>query len=1149
MRCPECHTDNPEGARFCIECAHPIDIRCPKCGAANPARAKFCMACGHQLADRPVDPAPKQSSVVMESPAARIDGKGHPEGARPLVEGERKHVTVLFSDLSGYTAMSEHLDPEEVKEIISRIFSQIKSVITKYDGFIEKFAGDAVLAIFGVPRAHEDDAVRAVRAAREIHDRVDTISSGLAEKIGHPLSMHSGINTGLVVTGKIDRDKGTHGLSGDTLNVASRLSALAGSREILVGQATRRGSEAYFAFESLKPTLVKGRQEPVPIFKLLGSKDEPIVTRRSSGLSSELIGREAELSILQGAFESLKLGKGTILSIVGDTGTGKSRLVDDFRSSLDREKVQWLQGHAYSYAQSTPYFPLIDLLNRTLQIEERDPPEKVRRKIEKGIQLLSEGREDLVPYIGRLYAFDYPELAPISPELWKSNLQNAVCVVVSGLTRSRPTIVCLEDLQWSDPSTLDLLRFLLTSINDPALLICTYRPPFNLFTSDQLGGLGKTYREIPLHDLSASEARGMVQSMLKTDHIPAALQTFIQEKLEGNPFYMEEVISALVESGTLVRENSGWKLTQPIAEIKVSSTLYGVVFGRLDRLEGETKRILQEASVIGRAFLYGILKMVSELKGSIDRSLSTLERLDLIGARAFHPDLEYFFKHAMTHEAVYSGLLKTDRQDIHERVGRVMEKAFKERLPEHYEILAYHFSQGRSVQKAIQYLVKSGEKSLERYSVAEAHQFYRKAFEILAARSDKSKEEEAILIDLLNSWGYVYYFLGDFKAFSRLFNENRPLAESIGDDAKLGMFYVWLGIAEFMSGRAKDAYDYLTTAIDLGRKCGSPKIEGYAHTWLSWSCAELGRFEEGLAHGERAQQIAGDFPADQYLFFKSMAGMAYVYAFMGLPQKAQECGRVLLEHGKRYANSRSTVMGHFAMSMGYVMAGNFKACIASSQQAIALSKDPFYSQFPRIAMNLALAMDNQMTKILESQRDLINFCERYEIGELLTYGNIIRGASLVAGGQMDQGLKMIETCRKASTEQHRRTPNVIAEFVLGMIYSQIATGPTPNLSMMARNAGFLIKTVPFAGKRAEEHYKKAIELSEAIGAQGYRGMACLQLGQLYQKKKKTGPARRYIASAVEIFEACDAAIYLQQAREALASVVHEADEKIGVDQD
>jgi len=230
MKCPKCQFDNKEGAKFCLQCGERLELQCPQCGKLLPLLAKFCDECGQRL------------EVITET-----------EKAVPQTEGERKHVTVLFSDLSGYTAMSERLDPEEVKEITSRIFGEISKVINKYEGFVEKFVGDAVMALFGVPNAHEDDPLRAIRAAREIHELVDTISPEVEKKIGQPISMHTGINTGLVVTGEVDMEKGTHGVAGDTINLASRLSSLAKADEILVSPDTYRHAEGHFTFESLTP--------------------------------------------------------------------------------------------------------------------------------------------------------------------------------------------------------------------------------------------------------------------------------------------------------------------------------------------------------------------------------------------------------------------------------------------------------------------------------------------------------------------------------------------------------------------------------------------------------------------------------------------------------------------------------------------------------------------------------------------------------------------------------------------------------------------------------------------------------------------------------------------------------------------------------
>ncbi|MEE8424104.1 MAG: adenylate/guanylate cyclase domain-containing protein, partial [Thermodesulfobacteriota bacterium] len=745
MKCPKCQFENREGAKFCKKCGAKLEVVCPSCGYHYKQDSIFCDQCGQRLKE------------VVET-----------EKTAPRAEGERKHVTVLFSDLSGYTTMSEKLDPEEVKEVTSRIFGDISKVIDKYAGFVEKFVGDAVMAIFGVPKAHEDDPIRAIKAAREIHKLVTAISPEIEKLIGQPISMHTGINTGIVVTGEVDMEKGTHGLAGDAINLAFRLSSIANSGEILVGPDTYRQAEGHFVFETLEPTTVKGKARPVQVYRILDTKERPVTIHRTTGLRADLVGRKVEMSQLGEALERLREGKGSVISICGDAGTGKSRLVEEFKATLDLAEIQWIEGCAYAYAQNIPYFQLIDLLNRVFEIKEGDPPEKVREKVESGIEDLVERREGIVPYVGSLYALTYPEAEDVSPEFWKSRLQDAIQTIFSALAQKSHTIFFLEDLHWADSAYLELLRHCLLEIRHPAIVLCVYRPTISLFTSQQLFAISKFYHEIRLHDLSPSEAHDMVESLLKTDTIPYELQQFVQKKVEGNPFYLEEVINSFIESKALVCDNNTWKLTRQISELEISSTIHGVISARLDRLEKETKRILQEASVIGRAFLFEILKRVTELEQDIDRCLRSLEQRDLIRARSLQPDLEYIFKHALTQEVVYNGLLKKERKEIHERIGRVMEHLFQNRLSELYETLAYHFSRGTSVLKAVDYLVKSGEKSLKRYSVDESHLYFKEAFELITGMPEKSNEINDVLIDLLNRWGLVYYYRGDYLEFEML---------------------------------------------------------------------------------------------------------------------------------------------------------------------------------------------------------------------------------------------------------------------------------------------------------------------------------------------------------------------------------------------
>ncbi len=1114
MKCSKCQSENEKEYKFCLKCGEKLKLQCPQCGKTLPVLAEFCHECGQKLAE------------VAET-----------EKALAQTEGERKHVTVLFSDLSGYTAMSEKLDPEEVKEITSGVFGEISQVINKYEGFVEKFVGDAVMAIFGVPMAHEDDPVRAIRAAREIHELVEGLSSEIEKKIGQPISMHTGINTGLVVTGEVDTKKGTHGVSGDTINLASRICSLAKAREILVGPDTYRQAEGHFSFESLGPTTVKGKSEPVKIHKVLSRKKKPTTIHRLSGLRADLVGRRAEITELREAVENLRKRKGRIFSIIGDAGTGKSRLVEEFKAACDLQEIQWVEGHAYAYAQNIPYFPMIDLLNRAFQIEEGNSPEKVRQKVESGVENLVGKKDDVIPYLGSLYSLNYPEIEEVSPEFWKSHLWDAGKMILSALAKRAPTIILLEDLHWADPSFVEFLRHTLLEIREPAIVLCVYRPTFSLFTTHQLKSIAKVYQELRLQDLSPSEAQDMMESLLDTENIPSDLRRIVQDKAEGNPFYLEELVNSLVETQTLIRDNGSWKVTKTITETDVSSTIHGVISGRLDRLEKETKRILQEASVIGRAFLYDILKRITELELDIDGFLRGLEQLDLIRTRSLQPDLEYVFKHALTQEVVYKGLLKKERKIIHERIALVIEHLFHERISEFYETLAFHFKRGQSIHKAVDYLVKSGEKSLGMYAVEESHQYYKEAFDLLSNNPGKTKEEEGCLIELLMKWALVFYYRGDFKGLVDMLKAHENLAESLDDKAMLGMFYAWLGFSLDMNGRVKDSYQCLRKALKIGEEIENQQVIGYACTWLTWTCADFGLLDEAIIYGERAQEISRFLESDNYLYFKSLGGLGYTYFRMGESKNLLNIGKELLEFGQRHSNIRSMVMGHGWISGSYVSNGDFSSGLEYGKKTFHIAADPFYSQNGLFVIGLMYLSNNQIQEAEKALKKVATFSQEFGDEILGAPARVFLGVVSIAKGNMGLGLKLLEEGQQVLLENGMQYWYAQSEYILGKVYLQIVQREGElNLSTVIKNIGFLIKNVPVANKKAKGHFNKAIELAKEMGAKGILGQACLDLGLLHKAKKRTELAQKSISEAIQIFEEIGAEIYLKEAKEALVSL-------------
>jgi class 3 adenylate cyclase/tetratricopeptide (TPR) repeat protein len=1129
MKCPKCQFENREEAKFCSECGHKFQLSCPDCGNSIRASSKFCDGCGCKL-ESPLNTFDNVSEIDTPDLQPSVDFK---HSLVTPIAGERKHVTVLFSDLIGYTTISERLDPEDLKDITTHVFDEVSKIIANYDGFIEKFAGDAVMALFGANKTHEDDPIRAILAAREIHNVVNSLSPKYEEIIEQPLSMHTGINTGLVVTGDVNLDKGTHGAAGDTINVASRLSSLGNADEILVGPSTFRHSEGYFDFKELEPVSIKGKSAPIRIYKVLAQKEHPIKIHRLHGFKAELIGRPVEMKQLADAARNLKEGTGAIFSIYGNAGNGKSRLIQEFKASLNLAETQRLEGQAYPYRQNIPYSPLINLLSRSLQIQEGISPEEIREKVEAGLEILIGGNQDLIPYVGSLFSLIYPEIEDVSPEHWKAQLQKAIKIILGALAERAPTVVCLEDLHWADPSFLELIRLLISEFREPVIFLCVYRPIISLFTGHQISTMVTSYQEIRLQDLSISESQGMVESLLKTDEIPLELQRFLQDKVEGNPFYIEEVINSLIESEALICDNGNWKLTREITEVEISSTIHGLISGRLDRLEKESKRIIQEASVIGRTFFYEILNRVTEIKYQIDQSLRSLERLDLIRARALQPDLEYIFKHALTQEVVYNGLLKKERQAIHERIGQVMEHLFSDRLPEYYETLAYHFQRGQSRPKAVDYLIQSGIKSLKRYSLDEAHRYFQQAYEILISRPEKSLDEKKLIVDLILEWALVFYYRADIKGWKSLFSSHQELAESIDDQERLAMFYAWYGFV-LLSDDNKKSINLLQKALEIGEKFNNQKIIGYACTWLTWTCCDLSRYDEALQYGERAQKISKIVESDHYLYFKSLGAMAMCYWQMGDSKQLHKIGKALLEYGQRHANIRCQTMGHMTSAGVHSLVGNYSDFINGFREAIDVSADTMYDIVSKTFLGMGYLLDDRIQEAEPHLKEVVGFSKEYEFYFTGMPGRLFLGTAIIAQGNISQGFKMINEAHQSFIRIEKKYYIALTEYTLGKIYSQIVEGSSSISPLsIVRNIGFLVRNVPFADKKAGAHFNTAIGIAKELGAKSISGPAYLDWGLLHKAKKRKDQARKCISKAIELFEECEADVYLKQANEAL----------------
>ena len=720
MKCPNCLRENAEGAKFCSACGIKLGMICPACGKTSLPGSNFCSECGQSLSI--------PSSI--------------PTGRGPATEAERKHVTVLFSDLSGYTSMSEKLDPEEVKDITSRIFGEVAQVVSRYDGFVEKYIGDAVVALFGVPKAHEDDHLRAIRAAREIHGIVDSMERRYEERIGAPLTFHTGITTGLVVTGEVNIEKGTHGITGDTINLASRLSGLAAPGEIVVGESTYLQSKGTFSFERLPPASVKGRAEPVISYRLRGEKEQPLRGLAAQALASPFVGRHAEVAAIRGCINRLLDGQGGIVSLVGEAGLGKSRLIAEIHRAFAHEHLLWLEGKTLSYGQKMSYWPFREILWQYAGITEDDGSAQAWEKFERRItDLFPTESGEILPYLASLIGLEVK--GPLGENLRHMDGESMGKQIYLSSRRlferlsGTPLVLVFEDLHWADESTVALIAHLFPLTTRVPLLICgVSRPetdvPAVRLRETALKDHERRYTEIRLSPLSFIECTDLMNSLLTIENRPSRMRQLILQKADGNPFFVEEIMRTLVDREMVRCENGRWRATSALESLTIPDTIQGVIIARIDRLDEEVKQILKAASVIGMTFLYRLLKEVSDAVKQLDRHLDTLTATELIREKQRLPELEYIFKHALVQESTYESILLKKRVELHGKVASAIEILFSDRLDEFSSVLAYHYAKAEHWEKAQEYLFKAGDQAGRIAADAEALTHYEQALQTYA---------------------------------------------------------------------------------------------------------------------------------------------------------------------------------------------------------------------------------------------------------------------------------------------------------------------------------------------------------------------------------------------------------------------------------
>jgi ABC-type oligopeptide transport system substrate-binding subunit/class 3 adenylate cyclase len=671
------------------------------------------------------------------------------------LQGERKPVTILFSDIVGSTSITEKLDPEVWKEIVSGVHRIVGEAIYRYEGTIAQLLGDGVLAFFGAPITHEDDPIRAVCAALDIQESIRDYAHGL-ENLIEDLQMRVGINTGEVVIGNIGTDMHMEYLAlGDAVNVAARLQTRADPGKVLLSGFTARLLGDAFELKSLGEAPVKGKEDTVETYEIIGIKALPGKRVGLQEFQTPFVDREKELDDLCSSLLKLCEGQGKIVSLVGEPGIGKTRLLEEVREFLcEKEEdikvegaqpssLRWLEGRALSYGGSLSYWTITHLLLADLGLSNGASQVEIKVALRQRTQeLLSDDQSsEVMPYIAKFLGIPLDDetktrVESLDGERLKRETHRALGVYFAQVAKETPTVLVFEDMHWIDPSSQEVIAELLSLADHVPLMILMLMRIERDHGSWELRHKAETdfhhrFIDIHLHRLSEVDSKTLVNHLLGSEALPEEIMEPILTRAEGNPFYLEEVVRHMIEEGMITQDERGWHLKEAMSEIGIPDTLQGILLARIDRLEEDVRHTLQMASVIGKSFLYRILEAISEAERELDAHLSQLQRLDLVREKTRIPELEYIFKQTLTQEAAYNSLLHNRRKEFHRKVGEVLEELFPERVDDYLGLLAYHFEAAEAHEKAVDYLIKAGDKARLAYAHDEAISYYNKAKALL----------------------------------------------------------------------------------------------------------------------------------------------------------------------------------------------------------------------------------------------------------------------------------------------------------------------------------------------------------------------------------------------------------------------------------
>jgi class 3 adenylate cyclase len=905
MRCSKCGSENPSGTRFCGECGGPFAVKCPKCGAENTAPFKFCRGCGTALAS---------ASTIRnenEPSAIRVNAETAPEAP----DGERKTVTALFADIKGSTELMEDLDPEEARAIIDPALKLMIDAAHRYDGYVVQSTGDGIFALFGAPVAHEDHPQRALFAALRMQAEISRYSAKVVADGGTPIEARVGVNTGEVVVRTIATGQGHTEYTpiGHTTNLASRMQAVARSGSVVVSEASQKLVEGYFQLKSIGPTKVKGVTEPVNVFEVTGLG--PLRTRMQRAVGrglTKFVGRAREIEAMRNAAELARAGHGQIVAAMAEAGTGKSRLLFEFKATA---QSGWLVLEAFSVSQgkATAYLPVIELLHLYFEIKPEDDARKRREKVNGKVLTLDRSLEDSLPYLFVLLGIveGGDPFAQMDAQVRRRRTQDAVKRILLRESLNQPLMLIFEDLHWIDEETQAFLNLLADAIaNAPVLLLVNYRPEYS-----HSWGSKTYYTQLRLDPLGKESADEMLSALLGDGVELGPLRLLIVEKTQGNPLFMEEIFQALIEDGSLQR-NGSVKLVRPVEQLRLPPTVQGILAARIDHLPLEEKELLQTLAVIGTEFPLTLVgKVVQRSSDNIDSLLSRLQNSEFIYEQpAAAGDIEYRFKHALTHDVAYGSLLTERRKLLHERTAQSIEALYPERLEDHYNELAHHYLSSDNPAKAVEYLRLAGEQAVGRGLYALALASVEPALRLIERMPGEVRLRAELAVRLMEAMTVTA--LHGLASKERLDASERicQLSESLDDPVALFRGLLNMGYALNHRFEARRGAEIGRRCLKLAQEHLETDMHPAAYALLTQAHYRAGELVEAAATG--SAEMAGFFSPDQ----DSAAGMvsvnlwaiapltlAWIKHAMGYADEGLKLGRLSLSRARELKQALALV--------------------------------------------------------------------------------------------------------------------------------------------------------------------------------------------------------------------------------------------------